>query len=327
MRLLRFRDTRFPMMLAPRLLSVVLVTVLELLPAAMAGPGPAPTVAKEEVARPFDFARELQLLHAGRLEEQGGRDDFGGRQRVLMERAVQVDALAAAQTILDRPELVMVGDFWLINAQALFRLWGKADLPAMAEWVETHPLNPKLQPAADYALFQHRVAGLAEGEAIALWRKLPEATRHWAKRDIASIIAGREPATALERLARLFPAEERGEMMSLALDVVARKHPRTLLPWLEELAPFFYNEPAGSEALLRLTAAEVETALLALNDRARAEILLEYMRRCVSQDAPERVRRLVSGVTVEPYKSLIEKEWSASEEATQAPQQCEGERG
>lgn len=298
---------------------ILLLAVVELLPAAMPGQERLTTPAEDKVSQPFDFARQLESLNAGRQEGQGG-SGFGERQRALIEQAVQTDPRAAAQTILENPKLVMVDDWWLINVQALFRLWGTADLPAMAEWVKAHPLDPKLQPAADYALFQHQVAGLTEGEMIALWQRQPEAARHWAKRDVASIIANSEPETALERLARLFPAAgERGEMMSLALDLVARKHPRTLLPWLADLAPFFYNEPEGSVALFRLPADEVETALRGLTDRARAMISLEYMRRCLSEDDHERARRLVPGVTVEPYKSLIEQELRASMKDLKAP--------
>jgi hypothetical protein len=109
-------------------------------------------------------------------------------------------------------------------------------------------------------------------------------------------------------------------MMSLALDMVARKHPRTLLPWLEDLAPFFYNELEGSVALFRVPAEEVETALRGLTDQARAMISLEYMRRCLSEEDHERAGKLVPGVTVEPYKSLIEKEFRTATKNLRTPQ-------
>jgi hypothetical protein len=266
--------------------------------------------AKAAAPEAVDFEAGLRALNAGRGETD--LEGFGEHQRALIERAVRSDARAAAQVVLEHPEQVMVGDYWLINAQALFRLWGAADLPAMAEWVGKHRLHPKLQPAADYALFQHRVAGLGEGEAIALWRSLPDATRHWASKDIAYIVARSDPGTALERLARLFSGGERGPMMSGAMDVVARKHPRTLLPWLAELAPFFYNEPQAAEALCLLPAAEVEDALAKLTAEARAQISLEYMRSCLSREEHERAKRLLSGVTVEPYKSLMEAELKAA---------------
>jgi hypothetical protein len=263
--------------------------------------------AKAAAPEAVDFAAELRALNAGRGEADGARC-IGEPQRALIERAVRSDPRAAAQVVLEQPELVMVGDYWLINAQALFRLWGAADLPAMAEWVGKHRLHPKLQPAADYALFQHRVDGLGEGEAIALWRGLPDATRHWASKDIAFIVALSDPGTALERLARLFSGGERGLMMSGAMDVVARKHPRTLLPWLAELAPFFYNEPQAADALCLLPASEVEATLAKLTAEARAQISLEYMRSCLSREEHERAKGLLSGVTVEPYKSLMEAE-------------------
>jgi hypothetical protein len=287
--------------------------MLDLPLSAMPGPEAPTPSGEKEVPGPFDFAGRLEALNAERRE---GEDEhgFGERQRVIIESAARTNPREAARTILERPELVMVGNWWLINVQSLFRLWGETDLPGMADWVAKHPLPPKLQPTADYALFQHRVAGLGEGEAMVLWRSLPDATRHWAKRDLAYIIARSEPGTALERLARLFPAGERGEMMSLAVDVVAPNHPRTLLPWLEDLAPFFYNEPSASRALFRLPAAEVEAAVLALTSEARAPVVLEYMRRCLSEEAPERARKLVASVAVEPYQSLIEKEWTAAME-------------
>ena len=266
--------------------------------------------AKEE-REPFQFSRELKALNAGWKKEWDG-SEFGERQRQVIERAVRTDALAAARTILDTPELVMVGDAWLINVQAMFRLWGKADLTAMSEWVKSHRLVPNLQPAAEYALFQCRSEGSTEKEILLLWRNLAPAAQHWAMRDVASVVASSDPGTALERLAGLFPGPERGEMMSLALDIVAKKHPRSLLPWLGELAPFFYNEPMAADALRLLPADEVEHALEALTEKARAEISLEYMRSCLREGEPERVRKLVSNVAVEPYKSLMAKEWNAS---------------
>lgn len=257
----------------------------------------------------LDLAEALKALNA---ERQAGLSshEFGDRQRKLLEQAVRADAVAGARALLRQPELVMVDQWWMLNVQAYFRLWGEVDLPAMAAWVEEHPLHAKMQPCADYAILQLRLTGLTESEAIALWRRQAPATRHWAKRDIASLIAASDPATALARIARIFPAAERGEMLSLAIDVVVGKHPESLLPWLEETAPFFYNEPNASAALFRLPEAEVETALLKLPEPARAQIALEYMRECLKHQAAERGRKAAVGVDTEPYKSLITKELS-----------------
>ncbi len=193
-----------------------------------------------------------------------------------------------------------------------FRQWGKADLSAMERWVGAHSLHGKLQPCADYALFQHRLNGLTEEQSIALWRKLPAFTKGWAQRDIAGIVASSDPATALDRISLIFPAGQRPVMMGCALDIVVRKHPKMLLPWLEELAPVFYNEPAASVALFRLPAEDVSAELAKLTPKARGEISLEFMRHCLSQEHYARAEKLIAGVTEEPYKSMMDGELKAS---------------
>ena len=262
-----------------------------------------------------DLAAELKALNATRIAGQPAPapdHDFGHRQRKLLEQAVQADPLAAAETVLNQPGLVMAGDSYLINVQVFFYQWGKTDLPAMERWVGAHPLHGKLQPCADYALFQHRLKGLTEEQSIALWRKLPASTQSWSQRDIAVIVASSDPATALDRISRIFPAGQRSVVMGCALDIVARKHPETLLPWLEELAPVFYNEHSASAALFRLPAEVVSAALEKLTPRARGEISLEFMRHCLSQEDYARAKQLIAGVTVEPYKSLMDREWKAA---------------
>jgi hypothetical protein len=262
-----------------------------------------------------DLAAELKALNATRKAGQSAPapdTDFGDRQRKLLEQAVQADPIAAAETVLKQPELVMAGDFYLINVQAVFRQWGKADLPAMERWVGAHPLHGELQPCADYALFQHRLKGLTEEQSIALWRKLPAFTKGWAQRDIAGIVASSDPATALDRISRIFPAGQRSVMMGCALDIVVRKHPGALLPWLEELAPVFYNEPAASAALFQLPAEDVSAALAKLTPKARGEISLEFMRHCLSQEDYARAKKLIAGVTEEPYKSMMDSELRSS---------------
>jgi hypothetical protein len=257
----------------------------------------ASTLAKKDVKSALEWLRQNNV--GDQLGAFGG-DPFG---TAMAAAASSPDPTAAAQLIRENPGL-FEGSMGPYRVGQFFEAWAGRDSAAAAAWLEVHPLAEQHHNTALRALFQAKVASLPVDEAINQWQQLPEIARKHATYKIAERLAADDPATVLDRLATLVPADQRSEAMGQVLYMaIPPEHLSQVLRWLPEFAEFLEKNAHYAGQLSKLPAQELDEAMQKLPEKSRLQMQNALAEQVVHND-PERALALLPQIdrhSADPY--------------------------
>lgn len=186
------------------------------------------------------------------------------------------------------------------SIERVFENWARRDIDAAAAWLHDNPLPERLQTRAEIALFNQRLFDMPDDSVVGAWRSLPEPAQKAVANEIVRRLATIDPATALDRVASVFPADQRSKALGWALSYVPADDTAQLLRWLPDLAPHFAKNSHHYDRLSALPAAEFQQAMAVLPENDRRIFQENAAESLLSQD-PERA--LAALPPVEPNKA------------------------